>query len=73
MATEKEKAAIMPSDQQFERLTAAVEAIAARATITTTVEPRPLDPSANHAVAEYNAIALSLRTIFEPAITSSQA
>jgi hypothetical protein len=73
MATDKDKASIMPADYNFERLTRAVEAIAARATITTTVEPRPLDKSATDIVAEYKAIAQSLRTIFEPgaALTAS--
>jgi hypothetical protein len=66
MATDKDKASIIAADYNFERLTRAVEAIAARATITTTVEPRPLDKAATDIVAEYQAIAQSLRTIFEP-------
>ena len=65
MATEKEKTLLPPPDQ-FERLTRAIESIAGRDTITTTVEPRPLDDSAKSAVNAYNDISLSLRTIFEP-------
>jgi len=65
MATEKEKT-LMPPPDQFERLTRAIETIAGRATITTTVEPRPLDDRAKSAVDAYNDISLSLRTIFEP-------
>jgi hypothetical protein len=75
MPTEKEKSSIImpPPDDNFARLTRAVEAIAARATITTTVEPRPLDSSAQEAVAAYKAIAFSLRTIFEviPTLSTS--
>ena len=55
---------IMPQPDQFERLARAVEAIAARASITTVVQPRPLDETANKAVLEYGAIARDLQTIF---------
>ena len=55
----------LTSDQnQFERLTKAVEAIAARASITTVVQPRPLGDSAKEVAADYGRIADSLRTIF---------
>lgn len=62
---------IMPQPDQFERLARAVEAIAARASITTVVQARPLDQSANAAVTEYGAIARSLRTIFEAVRTTT--
>lgn len=64
MATDKDRTILGPPDQ-FERLARAVEAIAARSTITTTVEPRPLDESAKKAAEAYGVIAGSLRTIFE--------
>ena len=64
MANTRDNPALTPSDQ-FERLITEVHKIAERATITTTVEPRPLDTSAKEAVAAYNAITQSLRTILE--------
>jgi|KBSMisStaDraftv2_1062788.scaffolds.fasta_scaffold1256641_2 hypothetical protein len=65
---EKDRTTALPADQ-FERLTRAVETIAGRASITTTVEPRPLDGDAKKAAEDYGLIARSLRTIFEPVAT----
>lgn len=53
------------ANRDFARMVDAISRLSARTTLTTVVEPPPLDPVARAAAETYATIAASLRTVFE--------
>jgi hypothetical protein len=53
------------TNQEFAKLVEAISRLSARTTLTTVVQPPPLEGCAKKAAEAYAAIAASLRTVFE--------